>query len=129
MTISDGRIDSFVSGDDLEVVRTIAGIPEGVVLSTAWLMVKRKYSDPDSKALISKTITNSNTSGIGWIQDDGSLDGDGVILFYLTPAETALLTPLSEYPYSIKIKLDNGKVNTPETGKIVALPAVKQGSV
>jgi hypothetical protein len=128
MTITDGRIDDFVSGDDLEIERSITSIPDGVIISTAWFMVKRKFSDTDAHALISKTITATNTVNVGWIEDTG-IDGDGLIRFYLTAAETVLLTPLSEYQYSIKLKLDNDKVNTPERGVIVAEPAVKQGSV
>lgn len=127
MTVSDGRIDSFVTGDDLEIERTIQEIPLGLTVTTAWFMVKRKYSDTDSQAIITKTITSVDTSGVGWIEDAGA-DGEALIHFYLVPAETSLLTALSEYPYSIKVKFNNGKVNTPETGKIVAIPAIKQGS-
>lgn len=127
MTITDGRIDDFVAGDDLEIERSISSIPEGISIDTAWFMVKRKFSDSDANALISKTITNSNTANVGWIEDTGT-DGDGLIRFYLTQAETALLTPFSEYQYSIKIKMDNGKVNTPERGVFIAEPAVKKGN-
>jgi hypothetical protein len=127
MTITNGIINDFVAGDDLEIERSISSIPEGISINTAWFMVKRKFSDPDIKAIISKTITNSNTPDIGWIEDTGS-DGDGLIRFYLTQADTAILTPLSEYQYSIKLSLDNGKVNTPERGQIIAEPAVKKGN-
>src|SRR5687767_12479195 len=113
MTITDGRIDDFVAGDDLEVERSISSIPEGIIIETAWFMVKRKFTDADSDALISKTITSTNTANVGWVEDTG-IDGDGLIHFYLTQVETALLTPLSEYQYSIKLKMDNDKVNTPE---------------
>ena len=128
MTVSNGRIDDFVAGDDLEVERMITAIPEGITIQTAWLMVKKKYTDSDVKAIISKTITSSNTADMGWIENTGT-SGEGLIRFYLTPEETALLNPLSEYPYSIKIKLTNGIVNTPEVGIITAIPAVKQGSI
>ena len=128
MTVSNGRIDDFVAGDDLEVERMITAIPEGITITTAWLMVKRKYTDSDVKAIISKTITSNNTAGIGWIEDTGAT-GEGTLRFYLTPEDTALLNPLSEYPYSIKIKLSNGIVNTPEVGIITSIPAVKQGSI
>ena len=128
MTTTDGIINNFVNGDDLEIERSVISIPTGVLLQSAWFMVKRKYSDSDTDALISKTITTVNVAGVGWIEDTGA-DGTGLIHFYLTPTETALLTALSEYPYSIKIKLNNDKLNTPELGVIVASPAVKQGSI
>lgn len=127
MTVSNGRIDDFVAGDDLEVERMITDIPEGITIVTAWLMVKRKYTDSDDKAIISKTITSGNTAGIGWIENTGT-SGEGTLRFYLTPLETAILNPLSEYPYSIKIKLSNGIVNTPEVGVIIATPAIKTGN-
>lgn len=127
MTIANGRIDDFVAGDDLEIERTISSIPEGISIDAAWFMVKRKFTDSDANALISKDITVANNANEGWIEDNGT-DGDGLIRFYISQAETALLTPLSEYQYSIKIRLDNGKVNTPEVGVIIATPAVKTGN-
>jgi len=127
MTTTEGRIDDFVAGDDLEIERTISSIPSGILIQTAWFMVKRKFEDSDATALISKTITVINTASIGWIEDTGA-DGIGLIRFYITQTETALLTPFSEYQYSIKIKLDNGKVNTPERGVMIAEPAVKKGN-
>lgn len=127
MTTTDGIINDFVNGDDLEIERSITSIPTGVLLEAAWFMVKRKYSDSDADALISKTINTVETAGVGWIEDTG-VDGTGLIHFFLTPDDTILLTALSEYPYSIKIKLNNDKFNTPELGVIVASPAVKQGS-
>lgn len=127
MMITDGVINDFVAGDDLEIERGISSIPEGISIEKAWFMVKRKFSDPDNKAIISKTITSINTIDVGWIEDVGT-DGDGLIRFYLTQTDTAVLTPLSEYQYSIKLLLDNGKVNTPERGVIIAEPAVKQGN-
>jgi len=129
MTIANGRIDDFVNGDDLEIERTITSIPSGVMIEAAWFMVKRNYSDPDSKAIISKLATHSNTAGQGWIFDDGLDDSEATVRFYLTPADTELLYAYSEYPYSIKIKLDNERLNTPELGVIVAYPWVKQGVV
>lgn len=126
MTVIDGRIDDFVAGDDLEIERTITSIPDGIILDTAWFMVKRKFTDSDTDALIMKTITVTDTAEIGWIEDTG-VDGDGLIRFYITPDETAILTPLSEYQYSIKLKFDNDKLNTPERGVMVAEPAVKTG--
>lgn len=122
-------ITDFAAGDDLEIQRTIDSIPSGTSLDTAWFMVKRKYSDPDADALITKTITSAIASGEGVINDNGINDGMGQLSFYLSTTETGLLTPLSEYPFTIKLKLNNGKVGTPEGGVIIANPAVKQGNV
>lgn len=127
MTIADGRIDDFVAGDDLEIERSISSIPEGIALQYAWFMVKRKFTDSDADALISKVVTAANNASEGWIEDTGT-DGDGLVRFYISQAETARMTPLSEYQYSIKLKLDNNRVNTPEVGVIVATPAIKTGN-
>ena len=128
MTIANGRIDDFVNGDDLEIERTITGVPSGILVERAWFMVKHKYTDIDDDAIISKLATSINTADQGWVADDGSGDGEATIRFYLTPADTELLYAYSEYPYSIKVKLDNDRVNTPELGLIVAYPWVKQGA-
>lgn len=127
MTVSVSRIDDFVLGDDLEIERSITSIPTGIVIDSAWFMVKRKFEDTDAQALISKTISTVDTAGIGWIENTGG-SGTGLIHFYITATDTALLTALSEYQYSIKLKFDNGKVVTPEIGVIVANAWVKQGS-
>lgn len=113
-------ITDFVVYDDLLVERTIDAIPSGQTVSQAWFTVKRKYSDIDSDAIISLAITTTPSS-------------QGVIIsnvldFYLTKTLTGLLTPLATYKYSVKIKLSNAQVYTPETGEIIGLPAVKQGS-
>jgi len=126
MTIANGRIDDFVNGDDLEIERTLTAIPSGTLVDTAWFMVKHKYTDADTDAIISKVATLVDTAGQGYIVTAGS-NGIATIKFYLTPADTELLYAYSEYPYSIKILLDNDKVNTPEIGSIVAYPWVKQG--
>lgn len=126
MTVFNGTIDDFAIGDDLAIERTIESIPDSITLATAWFMVKRKLSDVDADALITKTIT-AVANNDGHISDTG-IDGTGILTFYLTSIETALLTPLRDYKYSIKIKMSNDKVYTPEVGLLTAYPTVKLGS-
>lgn len=121
------RIEDFVAFDDFEIERTVSVIPSGAILQTAWFTVKKKFTDDDANAIISKIATSTQTSG-GWIEDTGA-DGTGLVHFYLTPSETGLLVPYSEYPYSIKTKLVSGIVTTPESGLIVASPAVRKGVI
>lgn len=127
MSVIIANIDGFVVGDDLTLQETIT-VPSGTALLTAWFMVKRSVLDADVDALISKTIT-SGANTHGQITDIGTLDLTGVTLFYLTAEDTALLTPYSVYPYSIKVKLNNTKVFTPIKGSITAVSAVKKLSV
>lgn len=120
-------IDDFVSGDDLEIERTVTAIPSGLLITTAEFMVKKRYSDADDSAIISKLATTVFQSTIGWVEDTGA-DTSGLIHFYLTPDDTSLLVGYSEYPYSIRIVFNNGNVYTRETGLIVATPAVNRGT-
>ncbi len=119
----EGTITNFVAGDDLSIERTITAIPTSTTISGAWFTVKRKYTDLDAGALIQKFITAIAEDDVGHIDDTGA-DGTGHLIFLLTPDDTILLTPLSEYKYDIQVRLDTGMINTPETGVIVAFPQV-----
>lgn len=123
--VQNNTIDSFAIGDNLTITRTIPVAITDTV-STAWFMVKRSYSDSDANALIAKTITAVDTAE-GWIEDTGT-DGESIVHFYLSQVDTSELTPFSSYPYSIKVKYVNAKVETYELGFITGLPAVKQGN-
>lgn len=116
-------IANFVAGDNLSVERTITTIPSGITISGAWFTIKRKYSDLDTVALVQKYITTTFQNGIGYIDDTGA-DGIGHLIFSLTPSDTVLLTPLSEYKYDIQVRLSSGQINTPESGVIIAFPQV-----
>lgn len=118
MTISNGIIQGFAAGDDIEITRALS-IPSGTLISSLWFTVKRNYHTTDAQAIISKLITN--VEGANGVVTSGNLS------IKVSRIETALLTPLSEYPYSIKMLLDNNTVITSELGVIIALPAVKQG--
>lgn len=126
MSLHTGIITDFVIGDDLIIDRTITGLSEGVIITTAWFTVKRKVTDVDDDALIMKEINAANIADIGWIEDTGT-DGEALIHFYITPEETGTLQPYSNYRYGIKLLLGNGIINTPESGIITALAAIKQG--
>jgi len=121
-------ITDFSNGDDLEIERTVA-IPSGTTITSAWFMVKRSVLDLDSEALIDKSITSITVSGVGVIYDTGVSDARALLLFWLTTTDTNILTPFSEYQYSIKVQLSTNKVYTPERGVIIANPAVKKLSV
>ena len=125
MTQLNGTINDFIQGDDLEIERTVSSIPDGVLIDTAWFTVKRKFSDSDADAVISKEITSALDTD-GQITDTG-VDGTGVIVFNLSPDDTASLTALKQYVYSIKIRLNNSRVNTPEIGIIMSNPTARNG--
>jgi hypothetical protein len=119
-------IADFAIGDDLTVERTVA-IPSGTTLATVWFTVKRNYADINSAALFQKVITASGQlSGI--IDDTGVTDRTAHFTFYLLPADTILLYPLSEYKYDIQLQLSNSKISTFELGVIYGQPQVTIGS-
>jgi hypothetical protein len=119
----EATIANFVAGDHLSIERTVTSVPNTTLISGAWFTIKRKYTDIDSGALVQKYITTSYEDGVGHIDDSGA-DGTGHLIFLLTPEDTVLLTPLSDYKYDIQIRLSTGMINTPESGIITAFPQV-----
>lgn len=118
MTSYNTTLTDFVAGDDFTIERTVTALPSGVVLSKVWFTVKKKYTDTDSNALIQKAITTVNQPGIGII------DNINHFYIYLSPTDTELLNPTSEYFYDIQLKLSDTSITTPEFGTIIALPQV-----
>jgi hypothetical protein len=113
-------ITDFVVYDNILIERTVDYIPSGQTIAQAWFTIKHKFSDSDVDAIIALSITTTPAA-------QGVITSN-ILDFYLTDADTGLLTPLAEYKYSIKLKLSNNQLYTPEMGIIVGLPAVKKGS-
>lgn len=125
MSIVGNIISGFSQGDDLEIAHTVQSIPSGKLLSKVWFMVKEKFTDDDSAAIISKLATTLVTT-YGYISDTGA-DGTGAASIYLTHSDTMLLLPFIENVYSIKVLFSDNTVRTTETGIIVAYPTARQG--
>lgn len=123
----EATVTDFAAGDDISIERTITTVPSGQTMTTAWFTVKRKVSDTDIQAVFQKEVTSSLVAGEGQIDDTGA-DGTGHIIFYVVAAETALLTPFSEYRYDIQVKLSGGGVATPEIGVIIAFPQMTRAT-
>lgn len=117
----EGSITNFVAGDNLTLERTIT-LVSGSSISHAWFTVKRSYSDSDDDAIIQKAITTVTQSGIGVVDDSDHF------IIYVLPAETALLTPYSNYRYDMQVRLNTGDISTQELGIITALPQVTQST-
>jgi len=126
MSIVGNLISGFSQGDDLEIAHTIQSIPSGKLLSKVWFMVKEKFTDDDSAAIISKLATTTLVTTSGYISDTG-IDGTGAASIYLTHTDTTLLLPFIENVYSIKVLFSDNTVRTTETGIIVAYPTARQG--
>lgn len=122
MTRTNSRIDGFSVYDGLLVIRTIPGLPDATTITKAWLMVKRRKSDADVDAVISKEITSVLSASIGQITDTGA-DGTGQLEFRINHTDSDNLTAGQAYYYAIKILLSTGRPETIETGTMVADPA------
>lgn len=127
MPLYDNTITDFVAGDDFTIGRTITNIPDGQVITKVWFTIKSSFSKTDVQATLQKIITDISVPDVGQIDDTGA-DNTGHVYIYLTPDDTALLTPYAEYKYDIQVKLSGGGITTPETGIIVALPQVTQAT-
>lgn len=121
MTVLNNVIAGVVQGDDLEVRRTVPGLPSGQTATEAWFTLKADPSAIDP-GVLQKVITTSNNPGTGQIEKDGSVgNGNGVceLRFDLTAANTAALTAGLTYYYDVQVKTSAGKIYTAETGTIV----------
>lgn len=112
MTTLDTEDARLTVGDDYDVVRTITGVPDGATVDEGKLTIKKSEFDADEDAVIRKTVTTS-------ISADGVITIDSVgtsVLFQLSAAETALLSPYEMYEYDIQVKTDTNKTFTRERG-------------
>ncbi len=123
MPTLDDRIDNVVSGDDLEITRTITLVPSGTTITDAWFTLKEHPDDLDSEAIISKQITDTDVPGTGHITDTGG-DGTGAVRFDLSDTDTALPEIGRDYSWDIQVKMANGAVYTPDVGKFRTVQGV-----
>ena len=119
MTQFSASISSIVAGDDLDVKRTVTGIPAGQTIAKTWLTFQPAPGGADP-GLLQKMITPNLVAGVGHITDDGNGDGIGELLFNLTAADTLALPVEISIPYDIKIRTSAGKIYTAEQGKYLS---------
>ena len=119
-------ITGFVAGDDLEIRRTVTGLPAAIEI--AWLTVKRYVGQPDDEASLQKRITATDSPGTGQIVEAGGPGDDGDLRFDLTPEDTASLGA-KPYVHDIQLKLVTGKVYTIEKGTIQLAADVTKSTV
>jgi len=110
------RITTFVAGDDLRLVRTYDGLPEGITISKAYLTIKQSRNDADADAAVQISIS-PEMAGQGMI-DDPSTDGGSVSLYFdLAGSQTAALRVAHSYDVTLISGL--GAIYTAELGIIV----------
>lgn len=111
-------IEGMVTGDSAEIRRPVSSLPYPMDL--AWMTVKRNPLDSEARAIFQKTITTTLDLTQGFIENDGSGDNEGLLRFFLQPAETARLIGTEEFYYDIQIRVasEPPQINTFEWGKL-----------
>src|SRR3954469_5589099 len=95
MATLNGIITGNVSGDDIDVTRSVSGVPATQTLALAWMTFKTNVTDADP-GLLQKAITTASVAGTGQITDTGTGAGllpvgTGAVFFQLTAANTLTL--------------------------------------
>jgi hypothetical protein len=125
MSELDVEIRGFVVGDDLEIRRTVTGLPGPIAV--AWLTLKRYPRQPDDEAVLQKRITTTDVPGVGHIVEAGEPEVDGDLRFDLTPEDTTTLDT-RKCAYDIQIKLEPGTVYTIEKGTLELTAGVTEAT-
>lgn len=108
----NGLIENFVCGDDLDIERTVTGIPSGQTLTQALLTIRT--FEAGGAAVLTKTITPT-------ISDNGLVtngDTTATLVFTLSDTDTDTLSPGNYHYYWIDVITSAGKEYTAEKGRI-----------
>jgi cytoskeletal protein RodZ len=122
MATLNGIITGNVAGDDIDVTRSVSGVPATQTLALAWMTFKTNVTDADP-GLLQKAITTASVAGTGQITDTGA-SGTGVVFFQLTAANTLTLPSGVNVHYDIKVKTSAGKIYTAEQGIFNLAPRI-----
>lgn len=122
MATLNGIITGNVAGDDIDVTRSITGVPATQTLTLAWMTFKTNVGDADP-GLLQKAIAPGAVAGTGQITDTGA-SGTGAVLFQLTAANTLALPSGVNLHYDIKVKTSAGKIYTAEQGVFNTAPRI-----
>jgi hypothetical protein len=112
------KIQQMIRGNDLDVIRTVSGIPTGQTITDGWLRVNVPAS---STQLFEKHVTPTLVAGEGQVEDTGSGDGIGLIRFEVTAVNSLLMTggtalaPVN-HAYGVQVKTSGGKIYEFEQG-------------
>lgn len=116
-------IDDFTVGDTYKLNRTIPNVPNGQLVTDAYLTVKASTTDNDASAMFALHITTDETThGMVANYDDES----ATLSFIVLPADSAMMYGSETYLYDIHITLDSGEKYGLESGKLFTAPIVLQ---
>jgi hypothetical protein len=112
-------IEQIIRGNDIDITRTVNGIPSGQTITDGWFTVLQA-TNPFTQ-LYEKHITSTLIAGQGQIEDTGAGDGIGIVRFEITAANTLTMAGgTAEVPtphkYGIQVKTSGGKIFECEQG-------------
>jgi hypothetical protein len=116
-TIVDAAGLAPVFGDHIEIVRSITGLDEAVVITKAWLTLKSGRSLADAGAELQHVITTTETAA-GQITDDGTASTTAELTFRIEGADYDGLVATATYHYDIQILLSDDQIATLEVGTV-----------
>lgn len=124
------RIQQYVRGNDLDVIRTVTVVPTGQTLTEAWLRVNAVSAGTQ---VFQKHITPTLVAGEGQIEDTGAGDGIAIIRFEVTATDGLLTTggtvaAPTLHPYGIQVKTSGGKIYEFELGTFEVIEQVVQAA-
>lgn len=106
-----GVAEGLYNNDHFTLVVKVGGLPSGVTVAKAYLTVKQLPTDADP-GIVQKAITSAAVTGTGQITDTGSSSSMASLQFDLVPADTILLTALSQYAWDVQWIDQQGLVHT-----------------
>jgi len=108
--------DALIIGSDRRVNLSLTGLPTGRTITAASLLIKTRQSDADAEALITKTIT-ATQSASGQITDAGT-DATAAVYCDISHTDSAGLTANKIYHYFIKLTCSDGVIDIPIRGQL-----------
>lgn len=113
--MSDEPEISIKRGNDrsLKITVTNDDVAQNITAWIVYFMAKKRLSDPDSKAVINKTVT-SHTNAVG-----------GITHVALSDEDTDL--PPNLYHFDVKVVDSSGNKQSSQLGILRILPVVKEG--
>jgi len=116
------RITHLVTGDAARIQRTYTGLLAPIIITKAWLTIKRLATAPDSAAIIGPIVITTAQTSAGQITDAAT---DTLAMYFdLTAADTELMRPHIPYSYDIQVLTANGDPYTCEIGRFSMLQGV-----
>lgn len=109
-----------VIGNSYQIERTVEDVPDGETVDAAWFTLKRRDTDSDANAVLSKAITTADVLTTGTIINASPTSGSAILQFNIGPDDWTAVDGQALYLYDIKLRTSGGAVYTFEFGDFAA---------